>query len=66
METSFFKVTKTKHATFFNFPEPELIFKESQQLAASVFVNDLSNQSISDSEPGSLFDEDYFISIAQQ
>ncbi len=67
METTIFNLTKPKHVSFFNFPEPELIFKETHGLVDPISTYELSNNFLAVLEQPELsFDEDYFISVAQQ
>jgi hypothetical protein len=65
METTILSRKILNWTSSFNFPDLESIFVENQRLVASYYTYELSNISISNSEPVLMLDEDYFISIAQ-
>lgn len=65
METTFFNRKKLNWTSSFNFPDSESNFVENQRLVAPYFTYELSNISISNSEPVLMLDEDYSMSIAQ-
>jgi len=65
MESTISKQKNSKLGLFYNLPNPELIFIESQKIGETIFTYELTNIKIQPSEKELLFDDDYFISMAQ-
>ncbi|MCK9209163.1 MAG: hypothetical protein M0P66_18780 [Salinivirgaceae bacterium] len=65
MDAIIYNQKTTKSGLFFNLPDPELIFKESQKISDAVFTYEISNFKVPLSEPELLFNDDYFASMAQ-